>query len=102
MLWILAGAPLLFAAISLPMMLDLVGPNPFYGVRTDATFASEEAWYRANRASGIAGVAAGTVGFAANVLVARSKAAPRRKIAVWVGVLLAVTVLMIVPGLLAA
>jgi len=101
-LWIVACTPLLFTAISLPLMLGLVEPNPIYGVRTATTLASEDAWYAANRASGIAGLAAGLIGFAANTLVARSKAAPLRKITICAGILLAATVVMIVPGLLAA
>ena len=101
-LWALACVPLLFALISLPLMLSLVGPNLFYGVRTAATFASEEAWYSANRASGIAGVVAGLIGFAANMLVVRSRMLPKRKILVCLGILIAVGVVMIVPGTLFA
>jgi uncharacterized membrane protein len=101
-LWLLAATPLLFAIISLPLMLGLIEPNPFYGVRNVATFASEEVWYRANRASGIAGVVAGPIGFVANVMVARSKAPAQRKIWICLGILLAVTAVMIVPGLIAA
>ncbi len=98
-LWIVAAAPLLFAVISLPLALGLVEPNPFYGVRTAATFASEEAWYRANRASGLAGVVAGLIGFVANVIVARSKAPPQRKIWICLGIVLAAAAVMIVAGL---
>lgn len=102
-LWTLACAPLLFAIISLPLMLSLVEPNSFYGVRTAVTFASEEAWYRANRASGIAGVIAGLIGFVANLWVVRSGAVPRqRKVWICLAILIAVCVVMIVPELQAA
>jgi len=100
--WLVAATPLLFAIISLPMALDLIGPNPAYGVRTAATLASEEAWYRANHASGIAGVAAGIIGFAANVAVARSRASAQRRLGICLGIVLLATAVMIVPGLMAA
>ena len=88
--------------ISFPLMLGWIEPNPLYGVRTAASFASEDAWYRANHASGVAGVVAGIIGFAANMVVARSRSGPQRKIVMCAGIVLAVTVVMIVPGLIAA
>ena len=70
--WLLALVPLLFAAMCLPMALEWIGPNGFYGVRIEATRVSDVAWYRINRISGIAGVVAGLAGFLANLLVMRS------------------------------
>jgi len=69
---LLVFAPLIIAAICVPLALELIGPNPFYGVRTAATRLSEAEWYRVNQASGIAGVVAGLIGFGANKLIARS------------------------------
>ena len=101
-LWIVATGPLLIALICLPLMLGAIEPNPLYGVRTAASLASEEAWYRANRAGGVAGVGAGLFGFAANVLVLRSQAPSRRKIAICIAILLVVTLIMTAAGLGAA
>jgi len=69
---LLIAAPLLIAVICLPLALELVGPNPFYGVRTAATRLSDAEWFRINRVSGVAGVVAGLAGFAASVSIARS------------------------------
>ena len=69
---LLVAAPLLIAAICVPLALGLVGPNPFYGIRTAATRLSEAEWYRINRLSGAVGVAAGLLGYGANRLIARS------------------------------
>lgn len=84
--------PLLVAALCVPMALDLAEPNGLYGVRTAATRASEAAWYRANRAAGIAGIAAGVIGFAVNLMVLRSRWPAGRKLVAWLAVLVAVTV----------
>ena len=69
---LLLAAPLLIAVICVPLALGLVGPNPFYGIRTAATRLSEAEWFRINQVAGAAGVAAGFVGFGANLLIARS------------------------------
>jgi hypothetical protein len=39
----------------------LVPPNRFYGFRTTTTYASADAWYQINFATGVALVAAGVV-----------------------------------------
>jgi len=94
--WSLVIVPLLVAAACLPMALEMIEPNGFYGVRIAATQASEAAWYRINQLAGIVGVIGGMVGFAANLAIARSDIAePRRTficLAVLVGVALAIVV----------
>jgi len=100
-LWLLAAVPLLFAAISMPLMLGWVAPNSYYGVRTTATFASDLAWYRANHASGVAGVAGGLLGFAVNLAVLRAPITPQRKHALCLGVLVTVSAAIAAAGLLA-
>lgn len=57
--WAMLLAPLLIAAVSLPLALELVAPNGMYGYRTTASMASDAAWFRANRAAGITGVIGG-------------------------------------------
>ena len=49
---IFLGSGLLFAVLAVPMILGRVRPNPFYGLRTRATFADRRVWYRANMKSG--------------------------------------------------
>ena len=101
-LWLLAFVPLLFSAMCLPMALEMIGPNPFYGVRIEATRVSELEWYRINRVAGIAGVVAGIAGFCANLRIMRSGvAAPRKQ---WAGlaVLLALTLVIVAASLIAA
>jgi len=44
----------IFIAISVPIVLGMVPPNRFYGVRTRRTLSSDEIWYPANRHGGIA------------------------------------------------
>jgi uncharacterized membrane protein len=40
------------AGTSIPMILKLVPPNPYYGFRTPRTLANRELWFRANRFAG--------------------------------------------------
>ena len=42
----------LIALVSVPLVLGLVPPNRFYGVRTRKTIAADRIWYPANRLGG--------------------------------------------------
>uniref|UniRef100_B8HSP3 SdpI/YhfL protein family n=1 Tax=Cyanothece sp. (strain PCC 7425 / ATCC 29141) TaxID=395961 RepID=B8HSP3_CYAP4 len=42
----------LFMLFALPLILGLIPPNQFYGVRTKKTLASSQIWYKANRYGG--------------------------------------------------
>lgn len=92
--WALVLVPLIFAAISLPMALEWVGPNAFYGVRTAATRSSEAEWYRINHLSGIVGVVGGLIGAAANLLIVRSGLGVMPKQVACIAVIVAVAVSM--------
>lgn len=50
LLWLFVG--LLFIGISIPLILEKVPPNRWYGLRVAKTFASERIWYAANRVAG--------------------------------------------------
>jgi len=43
---------ILFLVVSLPLILGLLSPNRFYGVRTVETLADKQLWYRVNRFCG--------------------------------------------------
>ena len=40
---------LLLVGLSIPMLLDKVPPNPWYGFRVPSTLSDERLWYKANR-----------------------------------------------------
>ena len=61
------ASDVMFAIISLPLILKLVPPNGMYGFRTAATSSSKAVWYSANSFHGWALLAAAVVG--ASVLV---------------------------------
>jgi len=42
------------AALSIPLMLNLVPPNNIYGFRTEQTLSNSGLWFRANRFAGCA------------------------------------------------
>jgi uncharacterized membrane protein len=44
----------IIAIASVPLALEVVPPNPFYGFRTRKTLADRELWFRANRFAGFA------------------------------------------------
>jgi uncharacterized membrane protein len=52
-------APILIMILSIPMIFGLVPPNRLYGFRTPKTLSSDQVWYPANRAAGIALLVAG-------------------------------------------
>jgi len=47
-----SGICLIVAALSLPLILGRVRPNPVYGFRTPRTLSSPEIWYPANAYAG--------------------------------------------------
>ncbi len=53
MVVIFLAAGVIIAGISLPLIQGKVRPNRFYGIRTEAAFASEENWYEINKAGGL-------------------------------------------------
>jgi uncharacterized membrane protein len=61
----------LLFAVGVPLILKLVPPNPFVGVRTSKIWSSREVWYAANRLAGINAAIAGVVIVAAALLVPR-------------------------------
>ena len=46
--------PLIIIALAVPLILEKVPRNAFYGFRTPFTMSSDEIWYYANKISGIA------------------------------------------------
>jgi hypothetical protein len=44
-----AGFGLLLVGLSIPLLLDKVPPNPWYGFRVPSTLANETLWYKVNR-----------------------------------------------------
>lgn len=61
--------PLVVLALAIPMILQKVSRNYFYGFRTPRTLSSDRVWYRANRASGIAMACASIVWLIAALIV---------------------------------
>lgn len=47
------GSYLLIAGLSVPLILQRVPPNRFYGFRSKRTLGDEEIWYRVNRLGGV-------------------------------------------------
>jgi uncharacterized membrane protein len=56
-----AAAAIVLIAASIPLILEKVGPNRYYGFRTPKTLSSPEIWYAANRIAGRDLVIAGLV-----------------------------------------
>ncbi|MGO9056470.1 MAG: SdpI family protein [Candidatus Binataceae bacterium] len=47
---LIAGVVLI--AVSIPLILKKIGPNPIYGFRTSKTLSRPEVWYKANSVAG--------------------------------------------------
>ena len=67
----LVVVPLVLAAVSVPLALGMIGPGGLYGFRTEASMASNAAWYASNRAAGWAGILAGLAAFGINLTLRR-------------------------------
>ena len=66
--WILAG--IAFIAVSLPLILQVVPPNRWYGFRLKKTLSDETIWYAANRIAGYDLLIAGGVVLATAIITA--------------------------------
>ncbi len=53
------GIGLLIIGISIPLILEKIMPNKWYGFRTPKTLSDEKIWYQANKYSGKVSIAAG-------------------------------------------
>jgi hypothetical protein len=62
--------PVLVGMLGVPLLLDWVPPNRFYGFRTPATLASPQLWYDVNRATGWAMLIAGLLGLIGAAVIA--------------------------------
>jgi uncharacterized membrane protein len=62
------AASVVIALLSVPLILKVVPPNRWYGIRTAQTLSNRELWFRANRFAGWAFLAAAGVSTAALVL----------------------------------
>ena len=68
--------PLLLVALAIPLILDMIPRNGFYGFRTPRTLASDDVWYPANRYAGKALFVAGLVWAALPLMVQRNLVNP--------------------------
>ena len=66
----------LIAALSAPLVLNLIPPNRIYGVRTLQTLGNRAVWFRVNRVAGVALMAA--VGIAIGFYLAEPELASGR------------------------
>ena len=55
---------LLISFLAIPLVLGMMPPNRWYGVRTPQTLADERTWYRSNRFAGCAFLLSGAIYFA--------------------------------------
>lgn len=60
---------LLFIGLSIPLMLDRVPPNRFYGCRTARSLSDPKVWYAANRVFGKNFLISGILVFTASVMM---------------------------------
>lgn len=67
-LWVVVTG-LIISGLSIPLILGKVAPNGLYGVRTEKTLSSPEAWYAGNAFGGKALLAAGIITILIGVLI---------------------------------
>lgn len=64
------GTSLLLMGLSMPMILRMVKPNPWYGFRTPRTLKDPDIWYPANAHSGVLLLIAGFINAVTAVILA--------------------------------
>lgn len=61
---------LMFIGLSIPLILERVPPNSFYGFRTHKTLSDEKIWYEVNRLSAFDLLLAGIIISLSSILMA--------------------------------
>jgi uncharacterized membrane protein len=86
----LAAASLLIMLVSVPLMLEKIPKNSFYGFRTKLTMSgSDQAWYRTNRIAGIGLFIAGFISFVSSLLVPQLLSDPHLAASLCTGIIVA-------------
>lgn len=94
--WVHIGLGLVFAAISVPLVLRKVPMNGAYGVRVRKAFVSDSNWYEINAYGGRLLLGLGAVLVAFGVLGAGLAPSPT---SVWAPVYLAAPLVLLIPVL---
>jgi uncharacterized membrane protein len=97
-LFILMG--IVFVALGLPLKLEKVPPNWFYGFRTPKTLSSKEIWYPVNRVAGIDMIRTGVVLISAGLilLALRNLIAPETAVFILSAIGVGMTAWMVIHG----
>jgi len=78
--------PAVIAGVAVPMALQMIPPNGFYGFRTPKTLSSPEIWYPANRVSGWALIVSSLLAIVFNLCLRSSHPDwPQQKLILWMG-----------------
>jgi len=68
---------LLYAGISLPLVVEKIKPNKWYGYRTKRTLSNPRIWYAANKVMGFDMLLAGlTIAFFASMVIGFGRSLP--------------------------
>lgn len=60
---------LVFIGISIPLVLEKIPPNPWYGFRVSKTMSNKEIWYKANKYMGKDFILLGSIMIVYNVML---------------------------------
>jgi len=61
--------PVLLIVLAIPLILQRIPRNGFYGFRTPYTLSSDDVWYRANKIAGITLLATGVFWLALSIVL---------------------------------
>ncbi|HZN08047.1 MAG TPA: SdpI family protein [Pyrinomonadaceae bacterium] len=85
------GLPILVILLSIPMVMGVVPPNRYYGLRVGKTYASPELWYAGNRIGGTYILVGGIIALVlAQILVHKDASSGLTLVAVLAPILIAV------------
>jgi uncharacterized membrane protein len=71
---IVIGIPILVIVLSIPMVMGMIPPNRYYGLRVGKTYSSPELWYTGNRIGGTYMLAGGIIALLLGIVLTRMDA----------------------------
>jgi hypothetical protein len=81
--------PVLITLLSIPLFMKKVPRNPLYGLRTEYSMSSDDAWYSSNKVAGLGGIVGGVLWLLAALLLPIFGLQPLYSTLIGVGLLIA-------------
>ncbi len=94
------GIGCLIIGLAIPLVLEKIPPNRWYGFRTSDTLADTELWYKVNRYAGRDLIVYGIYWIASGLVINRLNLEPPYGLLIWAGLIWVGMMVVVIRGML--